>query len=500
MSGPNAQADGAGPARGSELKVSVVITAHNAAWCLPRCLESLADQERPADEIVLVDDGSTDETAAIAEAAGARIVHHQRALGVGAARVSGIEAARGDAIVLRDADDWFDRGHIARLAERFEAGDELLAAAIVPEPTGRLSGFVREHAYEHDFEARNGFLPVARGAGLAFRRHVHDRVGGFDPLLVHAEDADFCYRCGLAGYRLTPVPEARVHYRLRGSHRSLLRHRIERGYWSAFLAWKYQRFPFVLVRPRPRVGREIAKAGALVALGRPREARRALLQTAAKASVHLGRWRGTLDILLLRRRPPAILRPPFPTAGMIARPLPDGPAALLTGEPPLVGQLARALMADRSLVSPPLGLVGSAAANWAEPPPWSRRLARDARRAGWPIVVDPAARRIEVERPATWGEAYLALHGAFATQHAKGAYVVGAPGAAGDAIAARLPRTPVVHLGRSTPPRAAAVELPDLRDRELVVRRISEALGIPLTSGVAGALRLARLTSLVRRS
>ena len=83
--------------------VSVVIPARNDAEMLSRCLASLARQSRVPDEIVVVDNGSTDDTRAVAEAGGARVVT-EPVPGIPRASAAGFDAARGDLIARIDAD------------------------------------------------------------------------------------------------------------------------------------------------------------------------------------------------------------------------------------------------------------------------------------------------------------------------------------------------------------------------------------------------------------
>lgn len=96
------------------LPVSVVITVYNRAQLVERSLSSVAAQRpsRPA-EVIVVDDGSTDDSAAVAEAAGARVIRHGRNLGTGAAKQTGLRAARHDWVALLDSDDEWLPGHLA---------------------------------------------------------------------------------------------------------------------------------------------------------------------------------------------------------------------------------------------------------------------------------------------------------------------------------------------------------------------------------------------------
>lgn len=89
----------------SPLPVSVVIPAYQAAPSLPATLRSVRDQTVPVDEVVVVDDGSEDETARLAEAADANVIRHDVNRGLSAARNTGIRKAQNEWIALLDADD-----------------------------------------------------------------------------------------------------------------------------------------------------------------------------------------------------------------------------------------------------------------------------------------------------------------------------------------------------------------------------------------------------------
>lgn len=85
------------------MKISVVIPAHNEEQYLPHCLEKLIHQTRKADEIIVVDNNSTDKTAEIAKQYGATVIT-EKIKGISNARDAGFNAARGDIIVRCDAD------------------------------------------------------------------------------------------------------------------------------------------------------------------------------------------------------------------------------------------------------------------------------------------------------------------------------------------------------------------------------------------------------------
>lgn len=106
-------------------KTSVIICAYNYARFLPRCLESVVSQSRPADEIILVDDGSTDETPTIVSGfRSVRYIRQERA-GKAAAFNLGLESSKGDLIFHLDADDYWlpnKLEHVTELLSRVNAG------------------------------------------------------------------------------------------------------------------------------------------------------------------------------------------------------------------------------------------------------------------------------------------------------------------------------------------------------------------------------------------
>ena len=110
------------------MKVCVVLPAKNEAEGLRRTLPALA-QALPGAELIVVDDGSTDETAAVAASLGARVLSSPYSMGNGAAIKRGARAASGEVIVFMDADGQHDPAHIPRLLARLEAGYDMVVGA-----------------------------------------------------------------------------------------------------------------------------------------------------------------------------------------------------------------------------------------------------------------------------------------------------------------------------------------------------------------------------------
>lgn len=192
--------------------VSVVIPVKDDGPRLRRCLRALAMQTRPPDEIVVVDNGSTDDSADIARAAGARVVPCARP-GIPAASACGFDAARGAVILRLDADSLPARTWVAAMTDalaarpdvaavtggaRFVDGPRVLRA---PLAAAYLAAYVLvcAPALGH-WPLYGSNLGMRRSAWLAIRPHIHLRPD------VH-DDLDLAFHLGLRA-RIAFVPHA----------------------------------------------------------------------------------------------------------------------------------------------------------------------------------------------------------------------------------------------------------------------------------------------------
>src|SRR5512139_2667017 len=95
--------------------VSVVVPAYNAAWCVRKAVDSVLAQDFRDFELIVVNDGSTDDTLAVLRGYGDAIrVVDQRNGGMSNARNAGIRAARGEFLAFLDSDDWWLPGKLGR--------------------------------------------------------------------------------------------------------------------------------------------------------------------------------------------------------------------------------------------------------------------------------------------------------------------------------------------------------------------------------------------------
>lgn len=182
--------------------VSVVIPTFNRSHVLGRCLRSVLAQTYGDFEVIVVDDGSEDDTAALVGAiSDDRIVYikHPHNLGQGAARNTGIQAARGRYIAFQDSDDEWLPNKLERQVKVFEAASEKVGVVYTGRWVEGENG--RRHVPAPKVERREGNIRASllRGGFITSQtvmvrtesvRHVH----GFDERLRHLEDWDLWIR------------------------------------------------------------------------------------------------------------------------------------------------------------------------------------------------------------------------------------------------------------------------------------------------------------------
>jgi cellulose synthase/poly-beta-1,6-N-acetylglucosamine synthase-like glycosyltransferase len=206
--------------------VSVIVPARNEAHNLPALLGSLAALDRRPDEILVVDDGSTDDTAAIARAAGAKVLSPPPLpagwAGKPWACATGARAARGELLLFTDADTVHGPGSLGAAIAALEEGDADLVS-VVPSHLAvssweRLQGIfqllllvaTRAGAFVgRRAPAARGERAFCIGQYLLFRRAAYEALGGHDPVRARvAEDLAFCRLVRARGgrYRLLARP------------------------------------------------------------------------------------------------------------------------------------------------------------------------------------------------------------------------------------------------------------------------------------------------------
>jgi hypothetical protein len=197
------------------VEVSVVIPCLNEADTLATCIRKASEgmaRSGIRGEIVVADNGSTDDSPAIARAAGARLVPVAER-GYGAALMGGIDAARGRFIVMGDADDSYDFGEVPAFVERLREGFDLVQGCRLPSGGGRVLPGAMPPL--HRWFGNPMFSRVARAW---FRAPVHDiycGLRGFTKVLYERLDqrctgmefaTEMIVKASLTGARISEVP------------------------------------------------------------------------------------------------------------------------------------------------------------------------------------------------------------------------------------------------------------------------------------------------------
>jgi GT2 family glycosyltransferase len=206
------------------LRVSIVIPTWNKAGLLAQALQSLRTQTHPIDRVIVVDNGSADDSASVAARAGAHVISLATNSGFAAAVNRGIREAAGSEFIcvlnndVTVAPDWLER-----LIEKLETAGAWFA-------TGKLLDARERQRIDGSFDAvcRGGCawrcghgrldaplwnqprnIQLAAFTGVVFRAGLFDRVGLLDEKFEsYLEDVDFGLRCAVAGLSGVYVPEA----------------------------------------------------------------------------------------------------------------------------------------------------------------------------------------------------------------------------------------------------------------------------------------------------
>jgi GT2 family glycosyltransferase len=223
-------------------RMSVVVCSYNGARTIRDCLEGLLRLQYPDYEVIVVDDGSTDGTAAIAEEYGFRLIRTVNR-GLSRARNTGLGAATGDIVAYIDDDARPDPHWLSYLAAEFlrtkhvgvggpniaPPGDGAIAECVANAPGGPVHVLLSDREAEH--------IP---GCNMAFRKEALEAIGGFDPRFRAAgDDVDVCWRLQARGWTLGFSPAAMVWHHRRNSLRAYWRQQCGYGKAEALLEGKW---------------------------------------------------------------------------------------------------------------------------------------------------------------------------------------------------------------------------------------------------------------------
>ena len=203
--------------------VTVVITTYNHAHFLLQALHSVLAQTRPADEIVVVDDGSTDDPAAVVGPFAQVTLLRQRNQGLSAARNAGLKAARGDRLIFLDADDLLLPGAIAAGLACFATapGSSFVYGGYrrIDEQGQPMGGDVYRRPGAQPYRALLRSNLIGMHATVMYDRACLSTSGAFDPAMKRCEDYDMYLRLAREG-TVASHPQTVAEYRMHGSNMS----------------------------------------------------------------------------------------------------------------------------------------------------------------------------------------------------------------------------------------------------------------------------------------
>ncbi len=197
------------------MSLSVIIPTHHRAETLARVLVAVRDQTEAPDEVIVVDDASTDDTAAVVASCGISAIRHirlEKNLGVARARNRGASEAKGEWLLFLDDDcvpnpTWIF-AYLREIREKFSKNSVSYAWGV----TEYIHTGYRGHFPERLVNNQGGRWPGA--ANLLVRRDMFLQVGGFDPwfLQFQNEDTELAVRLVSRGGVYARVPDAVVYH------------------------------------------------------------------------------------------------------------------------------------------------------------------------------------------------------------------------------------------------------------------------------------------------
>lgn len=232
------------------MRLSIIIPCFNVEDVIGDQLHALSQQEWEHDwEIIIADNGSNENIGRIVDTYKDKlpdilIVDSTEKKGPAYARNCGVRHARGEYLAFVDADDMVSENWIRHMGEAlirydFVASNLDLSKLSLPNVL-ESSLYNRYIGLKHSGVVR--YLPYASTTGLGIRKKIHELIGGFDEDMQAAEDADYCWRVQLAGYKLHLYDEAIIYYRRRNTLWKSFKQVMHWGEYDVLLYKKFQKY------------------------------------------------------------------------------------------------------------------------------------------------------------------------------------------------------------------------------------------------------------------
>ena len=215
--------------------ISVLIPTYNNGKTINKCIESIKNQTKKADEIIIIDGHSKDNTVEIAKLHGCKILYEEKGSRAAACNV-GIPEAKGEIIVFIDGDaiakeDWLekiveafekehDRKVVCVTGPNIEYPNETVFGKAVSAVYGTFLGGKWTEHIESIFNRKKRYVESAAGCNSAYKKDILNEVMPFNERLITAEDTDINYKLRKKGYAIFFEPDAIVFHQRPQNHKA----------------------------------------------------------------------------------------------------------------------------------------------------------------------------------------------------------------------------------------------------------------------------------------
>jgi len=240
-------------------RVSVILLTKNSASTVRNSIESVFQQTRQPDEVVVIDGSSRDGTLEIVKKYSVKLTS-ELGLGFGYARNLGVKNASGDVVFFLDSDCYAELDWIANALPHFDGNPEIVGVTgqthlwNTDSPVARFLAYVGGRV---NMPSDKRFVKIAPTMNLALRREVIDKVGGFDETLIRCEDTDLTYKISQS-HKILYDPNVNIWFKgspnLRVASRKCIRHFVgvgqlfaKHGFKSSFVRFSLPIRGFLLI-------------------------------------------------------------------------------------------------------------------------------------------------------------------------------------------------------------------------------------------------------------
>ena len=212
-------------------RVSVYIPSHNGERYIAKTIESILKQTYPVEEVIIVDDGSTDKTDEIVSKYPVRLIRHQRNKGIAAARNTAILKARGDYIAAVDADCLIEPTWLKKCMGNFlRENVAAVGGRLAEKDNDGIKYRWRAAHLKHHWGSEPKLNPIfLSGSNVVVRKDIFEQIGFYDEkkFKKNYEDVEFSLRLKKNGFDLLYEPNAMARHIKEDTIRSILK-----AYWS----------------------------------------------------------------------------------------------------------------------------------------------------------------------------------------------------------------------------------------------------------------------------